>query len=460
MNAPADYDIAQLKLPPHSLEAEQSVIGGLIIANEAWDRVADMLTDGDFYRPEHRLIFRRMAQLVEANQPIDIVTLPDALAHADELDRAGGFAYLAEIACNTPSAANIRAYAAAVRERADLRRLIQTCADISDLAYNPAGRRSSDIVDEAQSKIIGLSHSSNGEPVTALHSVRETLLAIDERAQRGSEITGIPTGFSVIDARTLGLQPGDLIVIAGRPAMGKTTFAVNVAESALAHGVRCLIFSMEMPRRQLTERMLSNRANLSLTKIRKGQLNQIEYDAVLRAGEEIAATDLIIDDRSALTVTQMRAMARRYKPGLIVVDYLQLASGRGESREQEVSGLSRGLKAIAKELEIPVIALSQLSRNVESRPDKRPRNSDLRDSGGIEQDADVILMLYRDEVYNSASPAKNICEVACTKFRNGEIGVDRLRANLQFSRFENLPNEYSLPLAHSDKQRSRDFEYS
>ncbi len=458
MNVPDDYDIAQLKLPPHSLEAEQSVIGALMISNDAWSRVADMLTADDFYRPEHRIIFHRMAQLVEANHPIDIVTLPDALAHADELERAGGFVYLAEIARNTPSAANIRAYAAAVRERADLRRLIQTCAEISDLAYNPSGRRSSDIVDEAQSKIIGLSHSSSGEPVTALQSVRETLTAIEERAQSGSDITGIPTGFNAIDARLLGLQAGDLIIVAGRPSMGKTTLAVNMAERALARDVRCLIFSMEMPRRQLIERMLSSRANVPLAKIRKGQLSQAEYEEVVRAGEEIAASDLIIDDRSALTVTQMRAAARRYKPGLIVVDYLQLASGRGESREQEVSGLSRGLKAIAKELEIPVLALSQLSRNVESRPDKRPRNSDLRDSGGIEQDADVILMLYRDEVYNAHSPTKNICEVLCTKFRNGEIGVDRLSANLQFSRFENLSTDYTPP-TYSEKSQSRGFEY-
>ncbi len=465
MNSSADYDVAQLKLPPHSLEAEQSVLGALMIANDSWDKIADMLTADDFYRPEHRIIFQRMAQLVEANQPIDIVTLPDALTHADELDRAGGFVYLAEIARNTPSAANIRAYAIAVRERATLRKMIQVGQEIADAGYNPDGRRAAELIDEAQAAVFTLSESgaSVGRDLRCEVHLRSLL----DEWQRRSEcdgLIGLSTGFDALDRRTNGLNPGDLIILAARPSMGKTSLAMNIAEHvAVDQKKPVLVFSMEMTAEQLLDRMAASVGRIPYDLIRTGKVfGHDEYDSrILPTVNTINSAPLFIDDRPALTIAQMRATARkehkRNPLGLIVVDYLQLARAKAESRVMEVTYISQGLKALAKELRVPVLALSQLNRSVDSRSDKRPNNSDLRDSGAIEQDADVIWFIYRDEVYNETSPQKGVAEIICTKQRNGPTGTDYLATNLAQCRFDDLARGYAPPEQTPPVRRS--FEY-
>lgn len=463
MNAPADYDIAQLKLPPHSLEAEQSVIGGLMIANNAWDGVAEIISENDFYRPEHRLIFRCMAQLVGTEQPIDIVTLHAALESAGEIERAGGFVYLAEIARNTPSAANVRAYARAVRERANLRSLIRIGSEIADSAYNSGGRSSGEILDEAQRAVLALGEQSTDE--VDLHvsaALRDYASELDRRSACAG-LVGLGIGFAALDSRTNGLSPGDLVVLAGRPGSGKTTLAMNIAEHvSIVEGKGVLVFSMEMSRSQLLDRMIASVGDIPYSLLRSGRVFSTEYrDRVGSAAGRIKNSKLYIDDRGALSIAQMRASARRLHKknplALIVVDYLQLARAKAENRVNEITAISQGLKALAKELGVPLIALSQLSRKCEEQR-RRPTSSDLRDSGSIEQDADSIFLIYRDELYNDNSPDKGKAEIHCTKLRNGEPGLDWVESDLARCRFKNLTAPYQSQATES--KRAERFSYA
>ena len=445
-------DIAQLKVPPHSLEAEQSVLGGLMIANDVWDRVADMVSDVDFYRPEHRLIFRRMAQLVEAGQPIDVVTLADALAHADELARAGGFAYLAEIARNTPSAANIRAYAVAVRERSSLRALIAAAQTIADSGFHPEGRSSGELLDEAERRIAQITEerpkTGGPEPVNPL--LKKAVDRIDELFNSDSMITGVSTGFKDLDDMTSGLQRGDMVVVAARPSMGKTTFAMNLVEHAVLNGEKpVIVFSMEMPAEALIMRLLSSIGRINQTKVRTGKLEDEDWPKLSAAISKLKDRPLFIDDTPALSPIELRARTRRIarehgNPAMIMIDYIQLmqVAGSSEGRTAEISEISRSIKAMAKEFDCPVVALSQLNRGVEQRPNKRPVNSDLRESGAIEQDADIIMFIYRDEVYNEETTDKGVAEIIIGKQRNGPIGTARLAFIGQYTRFDNLALNY------------------
>ncbi len=451
---PLPGDLAALKVPPHSLEAEQSVLGGLMIANDAWDQVVELVAERDFYRPEHRLIFRQMARLADASQPIDVVTLGDALNHAGELDRAGGFPYLAELAGNTPSVANIRAYAQAVRERANLRALIGAAQEIADSGFQPEGRSSAELIDEAERRILQISESrpQGGGPEGLNPLLKRAVDRIDELFNSDSHLIGISTGFTDLDDMTAGLQRGDLVIVAARPSMGKTTFAMNLVENALMLPERpqpVLVFSMEMPAEQLVMRMLSSLGRINQSRVRSGKLDEEDWPKLTAAVGKLKDKPLFIDDTPALTPTELRSRARRVirehgSLGLIMVDYLQLmqVAGRSEGRTAEISEISRSLKAMAKEFGCPVVALSQLNRSLEQRPNKRPVNSDLRESGAIEQDADVILFIYRDEVYREDSPDKGVAEIIIGKQRNGPIGTTRLAFIGQYTRFDNLALSY------------------
>lgn len=448
----AGFDLAELKVPPHSLEAEQSVLGGLMLANDAWDRVVDMVSESDFYRPEHRLIFRHMARLADAAEPVDVVTLADALNHAGELEKAGGFAYLAELASNTPSAANIRAYAQAVRERANLRALIGAATDIADSAFHPEGRDSAELLDEAERRILQISEDrpAGSGPEALNPLLKRAVDRIDELFNSDSNITGLSTGFTDLDDMTSGLQGGDLVIVAARPSMGKTTFAMNLVENAVVSQDKAVVvFSMEMPAEQLIMRMLSSLGRINQTKVRTGKLDEEDWPKLSAAVSKLKDRPLFIDDTPGLTPTDMRSRVRRivreHGPcALIMVDYLQLmrVAGSSEGRTAEISEISRSLKAIAKEFGCPMVALSQLNRSLEQRPNKRPINSDLRESGAIEQDADIITFIYRDEVYNEESPDKGIAEIIIGKQRNGPIGTARLAFIGKYTRFDNLATHY------------------
>ncbi|MEM6545176.1 MAG: replicative DNA helicase, partial [Pseudomonadota bacterium] len=415
---PYDSDVARIKLQPQSLEAEQSVLGGLMISQDAWDGVAELVAATDFYRPNHRMIFRQIYNLAEASNPVDVVTIADALQNSGELEAAGGHAYLAELAQITPSASNIRAYAQVVRERAVLRRLIEAAQDIADSSFNPQGRNSAELIDEAERLImqIGESGPKSGGPQGVEMLLRETIDRIEELNQAGGAITGLSTGYVDLDKKTSGLQKSDLVIVAGRPSMGKTAFAMNLVENAILNQTApVLVFSMEMPAEQLMMRMLSSIGKINQTAVRTGQLDQGGWDSLGQAVAKIRSTQLLIDDTPALTPTEVRSRARRVKRehgdiAMIMVDYMQLmqVAGASEGRTAEISEISRNLKAIAKEFRCPVVALSQLNRALEQRPNKRPVNSDLRESGAIEQDADVIMFIYRDEVYNPDSPDKGV----------------------------------------------------
>ena len=447
-------DFAKLKLPPHSLEAEQSVLGGLMIASEVWDSVADMVGEGDFFRPEHRRIFACMTHLVAQEQPIDVVTLAETLARNGELDEVGGTAYLAEIASNTPSVANIRAYAQAVRERAIFRSLIAAANSIADTSFNPEGRSSDEVLDEAERRIMQIAEerpkSGGLEPINPL--LKQAVDKIDELFNNDEAITGLSTGFEKLDEMTSGLQKSDLVIVAARPSMGKTTFAMNLVENALLRYEQpILVFSMEMPASQLMMRMLSSVGKIDQTRVRSGKLEEEDWPKLSAAVSKSKDRPLYIDDTPALTPTEVRSRARKVlrehgSIGMIMLDYLQLmqVAGRsGEGRTAEISEISRSLKGIAKEFECPVVALSQLNRALEQRPNKRPVNSDLRESGAIEQDADVIMFIYRDEVYNEETQDKGVAEIIIGKQRNGPIGTARLGFIGKFTRFENLAfNDY------------------
>jgi replicative DNA helicase len=442
-----------LKVPPHSIQAEQSVLGGLMLDNGAWDQVADRIGQDDFYRRDHRLIFEAIRSLAEHNDPFDVVTLSEWLDGQQKLDAVGGLAYLGTLAKNTPSAANIRAYADIVREYSVLRQLISVGTDIANAAFFPEGRRSKELLDYAEQQVFQIAEQgSRGR--SGFASIKDLLTKavdkIDELFHRDSPITGVATGFSDFDEMTAGLQSSDLVIIAGRPSMGKTTFAMNIAENAaIKDKIPTAVFSMEMPGEQLAMRLMSSLGRIDQHKVRTGKLDDDDWPRLTSAVSILAEAPLFIDDTPALNPTELRARARRLKRehdlGLIVIDYLQLmqASGGGhDNRATEISEISRGLKALAKELSVPVIALSQLNRSLEQRPNKRPVMSDLRESGAIEQDADVIVFIYRDEVYNDESPDKGTAEIIIGKQRNGPIGTVRLTFLGQYTRFENFAPEF------------------
>ncbi len=445
--ASLDQDSDLLKLPPHSIEAEQSVLGGLLIDSEAWDRVCDILAEQDFYRRDHRLIFRAIMALAEGGQPHDAVTVSEWLTSRNDLEAAGGLAYLGALAKNTATAANIRSYAEIVRERSVLRQLARVGTEISNSAFNPEGRSSVELLDEAERRVFEI--AEQGSRGNQSYAAIKDLLAdavdrIDELYNRESPYTGIPTGFKDFDDRTSGLQDSDLIIVAGRPSMGKTSFAMNIVENAAIRADKTvLVFSMEMPGEQLAMRMMSSLGRINQQKVRTGRLDEEDWPRLSSAVGILAEAKLFIDDTPSLSPAEMRARARRIKRehdlGLIVVDYLQLMQvpGHKENRTNEISEISRSLKALAKELSVPVIALSQLNRSLEQRTDKRPVMSDLRESGAIEQDADVIVFIYRDEVYDENSPDKGKAEIIIGKQRNGPIGKVTLTFLGEYTRFEN-----------------------
>jgi len=447
----ADSDLAAIKLPPHSVEAEQSVLGGLMLENTAWDRVADLVNEQDFYRADHKAIWRQITVLINGNKPADVITVAEALDSHNLLEDIGGLAYLAALAQNTPSAANIRHYAEIVRERAVLRHLAEVGTEIAESAYNPAGRNAGEILDAAEAKVFqikeaGAKSSQGWLPLQPL--LVEVVNRIDELYSRDnpSDVTGVPTGFVDLDSKTSGLQPGDLIIVAGRPSMGKTAFSLNIAENvALDASLPVAVFSMEMGAAQLVMRMLGSIGRLDQHKLRTGKIAEDDWHKLTSALGRLNEVPVFIDETPGLTAMEVRARARRLarqhdgKLGLIVIDYLQLMSGSGggENRATEISEISRSLKGLAKELHVPVIALSQLNRSLEQRPNKRPVMSDLRESGAIEQDADVILFIYRDEVYNPDSPDKGSAEIIIGKQRNGPIGTVRLTFLGEYTKFEN-----------------------
>ena len=447
----AEDTLASLKIPPHSVEAEQSVLGGLLLENEALDKIADLIKPGDFYRHDHRVIYEHISRLIEQSKPADIVTVAESLENSAQLAGVGGIAYLGALAQNTPSAANIRRYAEIVRERSVMRLLVEVGSDIAESAFSPQGKSAAELLDSAEAKIFeiaeGGQRSSQGfiDIKTLLPQVADR---IDQLFQRDStsDVTGIPTGFADLDSMTSGFQPGDLIIVAGRPSMGKTAFSLNIAENvALDTGLPVAVFSMEMGATQLAMRMIGSVGRLDQHRMRTGRLEDEDWVRLTTALGKLNDAPMFIDESAGLNALEVRARARRLhrqcgKLGLIVIDYLQLmaATRQGENRATEVSEISRALKALAKELDVPVVALSQLNRGLEQRPNKRPVMSDLRESGAIEQDADVILFIYRDQVYNPDSPDKGTAEIICGKQRNGPIGTVRLTFLGEHTRFENF----------------------
>ncbi len=441
-----------LRVPPHSIPAEQSVLGGLMLDDEAWDRVADQVVAEDFYRREHQLIFRAMAALAEADQPLDVVTLAEELERRAELDDVGGLPYLGALANDTPSASNVAAYARIVREQSVIRQLIKVGNRIADSGFRPEGRKVHQLLDEAENMVFRIAEQQ-AKGRSGFRDIQRLLTAtvdrIEELHASGSELTGLATGFHDFDAKTSGLQKSDLIIVAGRPSMGKTTFAMNIAENvAIGSGQPVAIFSMEMPGEQLTMRMISSLGRINQQAVRSGKLEPDDWPRVTSAVQLLNKAKLFIDDTPALTPTEVRARCRRLMKehgelGLVVLDYLQLmqAPEAGENRATEISAISRGLKALAKELNVPVVALSQLNRSLEQRPNKRPVMSDLRESGAIEQDADLIVFIYRDEVYNEDSPDKGKAEIIIGKQRNGPIGTVNLTFQGQYTRFDNFAQD-------------------
>lgn len=445
--------LAETTTPPHSIEAERAVLGGLMLDVNGWERIAGKVQEGDFYRHDHRLIFRTIHHLSEHNQPLDVVTLSEHLNRAGQLTEAGGMAYLIDLAKNTPSAANIIAYADIVHERAVLRDLIGIGQDIAHSAYHPNGREPSELLDEAERKVFAIAERGmrEGGPEPIKTILARTVDRIDQLFHSDSSITGLSTGYIDLDKMTAGLQPGDLVIVAGRPSMGKTTFAMNIAEhAALNQSKPVLVFSLEMPGESLVMRLLSSMGRVEQTRLRNGKLTEDDWPRFTSAVAILSErANLFIDDASGIGPTELRARARRLQRehgsiGLIVIDYLQLMTvpGHKENRTAEISEISRSLKLLAKELETPIIALSQLNRSLENRPNnKRPIMSDLRESGAIEQDADVIAFVYRDEVYNKDTQDKGIAEIIIGKQRNGPIGTVRLLFQGEFSRFENLASD-------------------
>ena len=440
-----------LKILPHSMDAEQSVLGGLMLDNRAFDNVADKIRESDFYRREHQLIFRAMARLVEQSKPLDVLTVSEALRDLNELDQVGGEVYLFELANNTPTAANITAYAEIVRERSVLRLLIEAANDIANNAFNPQGRSITELLDGAERCVFSISEQgARGDgPVNIKSYLAKTMDRIDTLFHSNNPITGVPTGYHDLDDMTSGLQSSDLVIIAGRSSMGKTTLAMNIAENvAIKSRLPVLIFSMEMPGEAIVMRLLSSLCRIDQLRIRTGKLTDEDWPRISSTVSMLSDAPLYIDDTPGISPAEMRARARRLAKehgqlGLIVVDYLQLMQvpGNSENRTAEISEISRSLKGLAKELSVPVIALSQLNRGLEQRADKRPVMSDLRESGAIEQDADLIVFIYRDEVYNENSADKGSAEIIIAKQRNGPIGKVRLTFMGQYTCFENFTRQ-------------------
>ena len=444
----------RLKVPPHSIEAEQSLLGGLMLDHKSWDKIADIVSESDFYRKDHRIIFAAIASLAEDANPCDVVTVSEWLDKNGQLEAAGGLEYLASLANETPGAANARAYARILRERSMLRSLISAGNEISGAALATDGRTAAEIVDDAERLVFEIAESgSRGR--SGFKSLKQILPdavdRIDVLHQSDGDITGISSGFAEFDKLTAGLQPGDLVIVAGRPSMGKTTFAVNMAENAaIGAKVPTAIYSMEMPAQQLAFRMISSLGRVDQTHLRTGKFPDEDWSRINTAVQLMSDAPIFIDDTPGLSPTEIRARARRLQRehglGLIVVDYLQLMTvpGNKENRATEISEISRSLKALAKELSLPVIALSQLNRSVEQRQDKRPVMSDLRESGAIEQDADVIIFIYREEVYNQETPRKGIADISIAKQRNGPIGDFPLTFVGRYTKFENwVPDSYA-----------------
>jgi replicative DNA helicase len=452
-----DDEVARLRIPPHSIEAEQSVLGGLLIDNSAWDRAGDLLNDSDFYRFDHKLIYAAIGGLINNSKPADVITVFEQLQSLGKAEDCGGLVYLNQLAQGVPSAANLRRYAEIVRERAVLRKLVSVSDEIATAAFNPQGRPVPQILDEAESKIfkIGEEGSRSRQGFISMDTLVVQLIdRVNELHENGAEeVTGVRTGFYDMDRMTAGLQPGDLIVLAARPSMGKTAFALNIAEHvSVQEGLPVVVFSMEMGAAQLALRMVGSLGRIDQSNLRTGKLRDDEWGRLSEAVEKLGKASVFIDEGSALTPSELRARARRQarqcgQLGLIVVDYLQLMSGSGggseENRATVIGEISRGLKSLAKELKCPVIALSQLNRSVETRPDKRPMMSDLRESGAIEQDADVIMFIYRDDYYTKeASKEPGVAEIIIGKQRNGPTGTVKLAFLKPLTKFENLAPGY------------------
>lgn len=446
-----DQQIAQLRVPPHSIEAESSVLGGLLLDNTAWDRMGDLLSENDFYRHEHKLIFAAISILINGSKPADVITVFEQLKNQGKAEGMGGLGYLNSLAQYVPSASNIRRYAEIVRERSILRKLVTASDEIATNAFNPQGRPIERILDEAEQKIFNI--GEEGSRMKQGFQSMETLVVdlmdrVQEMADNPNDITGVPTGFYDLDRMTSGLQAGDLVVLAARPSMGKTAFAINIAEHvALNEGLPVAVFSMEMGAAQLAVRVVGSIGRIDQGHLRTGKLTDEEWPRLTDAIERLRTVSLHIDETAGLTSSELRANARRLarrcgKLGLIVVDYLQLMTGSsggdGENRATELGEISRGLKMLAKELQCPVIALSQLNRGVEQRTDKRPMMSDLRESGAIEQDADIIMFIYRDDYYHKDSKDPGVAEIIIGKQRNGPTGAVRLTFLKPLTRFESL----------------------
>ena len=444
-----------LKVPPHSNEAEQAVLGGLMLDNDAWDKVIERVNANDFYRREHQLIFSAIAKMVDAQKPYDVLTVAEELKHNNQLQEASGEVYLFELAKNTASVSNIASYADIIRERSVLRQLVTVANNIANTAFNPEGRAVAELLDEAEQHVFKIAEqgSREGGPESIQSLLGKAVDRIDTLFQSKQTITGLETGFTDLDRLTSGLQDADLVVIAGRPSMGKTVLGVNILEHAVIKSDKpCVMFSLEMPGESIAMRMISSLARINQQNLRTGRLTDDDWARIPSAVSLLSESKLFIDDTAGLSPSEMRARTRRIARehgdiGLIVVDYLQLMSipGYKEGRTNEVSEISRTLKALAKEMNCPVVALSQLSRALEQRTDKRPMMSDLRESGAIEQDADVIAFIYRDEVYHPDTPDKGTAEVIIGKQRNGPIGSVRLTFLGQFTKFEDfIPDAYAM----------------
>lgn len=443
-----------LKIPPHLIEAEQSILGGVVLDHEAWERIAGRICEEDFYRQEHRVLFRALQELSRRSQPFDAITVIDILKSQGKLDAAGGETYLWEIIHNTPTVANITAYADIVREKSVLRQLINVSQGIADSAFDTKGRDLKEILNTAEAKVFAIAEqtSTQGTAVVLRDVLAAAVDRIDYLHRSAGSITGMATGFADLDELTSGLQKSDLIVVAGRPSMGKTTFVMNLAEHSVIENKKpVLVFSMEMPADALVMRMIASLGRVNLSNIRAGKLNDNDFSNIMSVVSMLSDAPLYIDDTPGLSPMEVRSRARRLAKehgelGLIVIDYLQLMRVPGfkvDNRTAEISEISRSLKELARELKVPVVALSQLNRSLEQRSDRRPMMSDLRESGAIEQDADLIVFIYRDEVYNPETPDKGVAEILIAKHRNGPIGKVRLAFLNQYTRFENLA--YSGP---------------
>ncbi len=447
--------VDRLRVPPHSIQAEQQILGALLLDASQWDAVADRVAAADFWRREHQLVFQAVADLVAEQQAVDPVTVAERLQAAGTLTQAGGLACVGSLATDALPTSNVRAYADIVREHSVVRQLLRAATGIADRCYRPEGRRAPELVAEAEQAILGIgqarAHDGSGfVPIKAV--LTRTINGIEDRFERDSPLIGVPSGFADLDERTCGFQPGDLIIVAGRPSMGKTAFAMNVAEHAAVRGnLPVAVFSLEMPAEQLNLRMLASLGRIDFQKLRTGQLEDADWSRLTSATSLLSQARLFIDDEGALTPADIASRCRRLTRevghlGLVVVDYLQLMRSPDdrENRNVEVAAISRALKALAKELSVPIIALSQLNRGLENRAEKRPNLADLRDSGAIEQDADLVLFVYRDEVHNPQSDDKGVAEIIIGKQRNGPIGTVRLTFLGEYTRFES----FALPSSH------------